>query len=85
MIDFVFDFIVVSCSLVSGAVQYDLFQIKRNSDNSMSFANFIRTFDTEQRANIAFVALTKIAKACIDKSLGLRYFKELEEDKDDKT
>ena len=28
-------------------------------DNSMSFMNFIRTFDTEQRANIAFVALTK--------------------------
>ena len=58
--DFVFDFIVVSCSLVSGAIQYDLFQIKRNSDNSMSFVNFIRTFDTEQRANIVFVALTKI-------------------------
>ena len=27
----------------------------------------------------------KIEKACIDKSLGLRYFKELEEDKNDKT
>lgn len=56
----VYDIAVVAVEDVANGKHWDLFQFVIPDSGDYPFLNYIRTYYSEQRANIAYVALTEL-------------------------